>query len=320
MAFDSASGKQTKVAVTSISWHGWPDCYLIANGRVEAIIVPAIGRVMQLRLAGEEDGAFWENRALDGQLPAPAQNETDTAEWINFGGDKCWPAPQSSWPQQQGREWPPPVAFDSRPMEAVTTEQGVVLTSPLDPGFGVQVTRHVELDAEQPVMRIMTEYRKISGPPVRVGVWSITQMHEPERVFILLPEQSKFAAGYIRLMEGEPAELKIEGRLLSLVRHRGECVKIGADAGSLAWVGRSCVVRIDAEERAEPGAVEYPDGGCVTQVYTNPDPLPYVELETLGPLANLSVCDRIERSTVYTIMHRSMPDPDEEARKIFAAR
>ena len=36
----------------------------------------------------------------------------------NFGGDKTWPAPQSDWPKLTPRPWPPPVAFDSLPVQA----------------------------------------------------------------------------------------------------------------------------------------------------------------------------------------------------------
>jgi hypothetical protein len=297
------------VTVERISYHGWPDCYLLSNGCVEAVVVPAIGRVMQLRLAGETNGPFWENRALDGQLHDAAPDE-----WINFGGDKCWPAPQSSWPRQQGREWPPPVAFDSRPVETVAVERGVTLTSPVDPGFGIQVVRHVELDAGQPVLRIRTEYRKLLGGAVRVGVWTITQLREPERVAILLAENSKFAAGYLRLLTVQPAELKLDGRLLWLGRHTSEQVKIGSDGSCMVWVGASGALRIDAE--AGPG--EYPDDGCVTEIYTNPDPLPYVELEALGPLQAINAGDRIERTTVYTLKSRSTSDPEDEARKMLS--
>lgn len=300
------AAQSTGVSVERISYHGWSDCYLIANGSVEAAIVPAIGRVMQLRLAGEADGAFWENRALDGQLHDAVSND-----WINFGGDKCWPAPQAVWTGQQGRDWPPPAAFDARPVEAVASERGVVVTSPIDPGFGIQVVRHVELDPAQPIMRIGTEYRKLRGGAVRVGIWTVTQFQEPEHVCILLSARSKFAAGYIRLLAAEPADLKIDGRLLSLGRHARQHVKIGADGSSLAWVGRNCVVRIDAEM----GPGEYPDGGCVTEVYTNPDPLKYVELETLGPLTTMNVGDRIKQTTVYTVTPRSTPDPEAEARR-----
>ena len=301
---------RTGVSIERITYHGWPDCYLLSNGCVEAIVVPAIGRVMQLRLKGEAEGPFWENRALDGQLHDAASDE-----WINFGGDKCWPAPQSAWPRQQGREWPPPVAFDSRPAQAAATEFGVTLTSPVDPGFGIQVARHVELDAGQPVLRIRTEYRKLLGGAVRVGIWTITQLREPERVAILLKENSRFANGYLGLLAVQPAELKIDGRLLWLGRHTSEQVKIGSDGSCMVWVGSRCALRIDAE--AGPG--EYPDDGCVTEVYTNPDPLPYVELEALGPLQAINVGDRTERTTAYTLTSRSTSDPEEEARKMLSS-
>jgi hypothetical protein len=297
------------VTVERISYHGWPDCYLLSNGRVEAVVVPAIGRVMQFRLKGEAEGPFWENRALDGQLHHAASNE-----WTNFGGDKCWPAPQSAWPGHQGREWPPPVAFDSRSAQAAATECGVTLTSPIDPGFGIQMVRHVELDAGQPVLRIRTEYRKLFGSALQVSIWTITQLKDPKCVAILLKEKSRFANGYLGLLAVQPAELKIDGRLLWLKRHTSEQVKIGTDGSSMVWVGAGCALRIDAE--AGPG--EYPDGGCVTEIYTNPDPLPYVELEALGPLQAINAGDRIERSTVYTLRFRSTSDPEEEARKMLS--
>jgi len=301
----------TGISVERIRYHGWPDSYLLANGLVESVVVPAIGRVMQLRLKGEAEGVFWENRALDGQLNYPS-----SSEWINFGGDKSWPAPQSDWPARQGRAWPPPVAFDALPAEATVTARGLTLTSPVDPGFGIQATRSIELDKISPVLRIRTEYHKLAGAPLRASVWTIAQMRDPVRVFVLLPEKSKFPEGYLPLGGGEPAELKITGRLLSLRRSANASAKIGSEAASIVWVGPNAAVRIEAE----PGPGEYPDGGCVTEVYTNPDPLPYVELETLGPLASMSIGDRIARTTRYTITPRTTHDVQAEASKLFSSR
>ena len=308
---DSTSSQGAGVSISRISWHGWPNCLLIQNGIVEAVIVPSIARVMQFRLLGDTVGAFWENRALDGRLHPSVAHQSLGDQWLNFGGDKCWPAPQASWTQQQGRYWPPPVAFDSQPMEATTAEGSAVLSSSIDPAFGIQIVRHVELVPGRPVMRIRSEFRKLAGSPVKVGVWTITEMQEPERVLILLPEQSKLANGYVRLMGAEPADLKIEEGVLSFVRHPLELVKIGTDGASMIWVGKTCVVRIDAEQ----GPGEYPDGGCVTQAYTNPDPLRYVELETIGPLQTMSVGDLIQRTAVYTVWLRSIPDSKAEVIK-----
>ena len=310
---DPDSGQGIGASVARISWHGWPDCFEIQNGIVAAAIVPAIGRVMQLGLLDDPVGAFWRNSALEGQVHEPPVDLLFPREWLNFGGDKCWPAPQSDWPRVQGRYWPPPDAFNSRPMKAVATGSSVALTSSIDASFGIQMVRHVELDPSEPVMRIRSEFRKLTGSPVRVSVWTITQMQAPERIAIQLSPQSKFASGYVHLMGAQPADLRIDAGILSLVRHPRELVKIGSDGISMAWVGSSCVVRIDAE----PGPGEYPDGGCITQVYTNPDPLPYVELETVGPLTTMSIGDRIERTAVYTVSPRSISDPQAEALKAF---
>jgi hypothetical protein len=296
------------ISIRRIPWHGWDDCYLLANGSIEAIVVPSISRVMQLRLAGEETGSFWENDALPGQLHPPGPHE-----WRNFGGDKCWPAPQSAWPVVLGRDWPPPMAFDSMPATATMTPSAVIVTSPIDAFFGVQVVRHVELDPVRPIMRIRNQFRKLIGDPVTVSIWTVTQMREPERICALLPASPRWARGYTPLLNAEPAGLQVEGRMLSLARHPRAYVKIGTEAASLAWVGRNCVVRIDAD--VELG--DYPDGGCVTQIYTNPNPLPYVELETLGPLKNMSIGDKIERTTVYSMMPRTETDAEKEALKIF---
>ncbi len=64
-----------------------------------------------------------------------------------------------------------------------------------------------------------------------------------------------------------------------------------------------------------PGA-EYPDRGASAEVYTNADPKKYVELETLGPLAVMRPGDQIARVNTYTLLRRTTPDPDADARKV----
>lgn len=292
-----------------ITYRGWQNCFLLSNGLVEAVAVPSIGRVMQFRRVGEDSGAFWENPALYGQL-----HNATTKEWLNFGGDKCWPAPQSAFPAQMGRPWPPPLAFDPGPSEAQASAIGLVLTSPIDSDYGIQLVRRIELDAERPVLRIRSEFHKLTGEVTRASVWIITQMPEPEQVFLLLRAQSHLAEGFTRLLPGEPAGLKIDGRLLSLRRSPSAYVKIGSDASSMVWVGARDVVRIDAED----GPGEYPDRGSMTEIYTNPDPLHYVELETLSPLETLGVGECMTRTTTYTLTAREDQSPEAEARRALA--
>src|SRR2546429_6615865 len=92
------------------NYHGWTNSILVSNGRVEAVIVPAIGRVMQFRFAGEEGGPVWGNREMDGKAPNP-----ESQGWGNFGGGKTWPAPQPGCPKVTPRASPPPPPFHSTP-------------------------------------------------------------------------------------------------------------------------------------------------------------------------------------------------------------
>jgi hypothetical protein len=81
----------------------------------------------------------------------------------------------------------------------------------------------------------------------------------------------------------------------------------------MLWMDKRLALLIRAEDT--PGI--YPGGGSRAEVYTNPDPQPYVELETEGPLATLEVGARIARINTYTLFRRSTPDCTLEARRGF---
>lgn len=284
----------------------------MANGFAEVVVVPAIGRVMQFRRQGETDGPFWENRNLDGRSPDP-----NSTEWGNFGGDKTWPAPQGEWPKVGKRAWPPPPAFDSMPVEAtINHAKGtVLLTSAVDPWYGIRTRRLLSLIPGETTLRITTTYEKVEGTPVRVGVWVITQLKDPEAVIIPVPKRSPYPEGYNRQSEKLPLNLQRMEDFLTLQRSPKDSTKIGNDAGALLWVGRRDMVLVESP-RSRGG--EYPDQGSSAEVYTNPDPLTYVELELLGPLKNLKVGSKMERTVTYRIFARKRNDPLAEARAIFS--
>src|SRR5262245_24518410 len=98
------------VKINEAPYRNWNKALTISNGKVEAVVVPEVGRIMQFQFQGDDDGPFWENRVMDGKLPDSASKE-----WGNFGGDKTWPSPQGDWEKITGRGWPPPTGFDSMP-------------------------------------------------------------------------------------------------------------------------------------------------------------------------------------------------------------
>ena len=98
----TASTAIAEVTVKRVTYHGWPECYRLSNGTAELIFVPQIGRIMRFGRVGGPN-VLWENPALAGKArPASARAK----EWVNYGGDKLWPAPQDRW------TWPPDTALD----------------------------------------------------------------------------------------------------------------------------------------------------------------------------------------------------------------
>ena len=299
------SSQTLKVAKTT--YRGWPDGLVLSNGKVEAVIVPAVGRVMQFHFVGEDD-VFWENAALQGKSPNPS-----APGWSNFGGDKTWPSPQADWEKVVGRGWPPPATFDSTPLQGEQKENAIELTSPVDSAYGIRTRRRIELDPFTPVLKITTTYEKVSGDVVRVGIGVVTQVRDPQRAFIAVPVKSKFPEGFVLLNFERPQDGKLKGELFSLTRSHANKSQIGSDASTLLWMNEKHAIKIDSPRVM---GAEYANQGSSTVIYTNSDPDAYVELETYGPLTVMKVGDRIERTNTYTLYKRSEKDPEAEARKI----
>jgi hypothetical protein len=277
------------VSVTKTNYHGWSNSYLIANEAAEIIVVPAIGRVMQFRFIGESDGPFWENRAMDGKSPIPTSKE-----WGNFGGDKTWPAPQADWPKITPRSWPPPIAFDSQPVEARVEGNKLRIISPVDPHYGIRTERLISFETSEPTMTIETTYFKVQGEPRKVAIWIITQLAEPEDVIIHLTAEK-----YVKQSKDLPINLRFDkADGFHLKRDPSKSTKIGTTGSVLEWRNRKYSLKIESPRIA---GAEYPDEGSSAEVYTNPNPLTYVELEMLGPLQTLKVGDSISQKNSYLL-------------------
>lgn len=174
---------------------GWSNSIVLSNGKVEAIVVPTVGRIMQFRFAGDDEGPIWENPSLYGRLPSA--NSWDTPG--SFGGDKVWPAPQAAW------NWPPPRGFDSMVFTGAVANGSATLTGPVDPAYGIRVVRHIQLHPAEPLLRITSTFEKVQGSTSRVGVWVITQLDDPLRLFLPVPVPSIFPKGYQALVRRQKA-------------------------------------------------------------------------------------------------------------------
>ena len=297
------------VTVARSDFHGW-EALVVRNAVAEVTIVPAIGRIMQFALVGA-GGPFWSHPGIGQDLPA------DENGWINLGGDKAWPAPQSRWEAVAGKAWPPPKTFDASRFEGKVLGDEVELLSAVDPAYGVRVRRTIVLDPAAPVVTVETCYEKVEGEPIRVGVWTITQLASPERLFMRLPARSAFTGGYAQRLPDPPKDLTVDGRLLSLTRDPTAKTMLVSDGDALLWVGSAAHLLIEAVTNPHDPPGEWPDGAHA-QLYTSSDEaLPYVELELLSPLRDLRIGERASLRVRYTLGARASADPTAEAKRVF---
>src|SRR4029079_4510614 len=131
----------------------------------------------------------------------------------------------------------------------------------------------------------------------RIGVWVITQLKEGQRVFIPVPKNSIFPIGYTALGD-IPAGLVVTNGLVALARDPKASTKIGNDAGALLWVGNDNLLLIESSRIPDVAKTDYPDNGSSAEIYTNPNPTPYLEMELLAPLANLGVGNTAKATSV----------------------
>lgn len=306
----SPGSEPARPAVETMTYRGWSGALRLNSPHAEAVVVPEVGRVMSFRFRDGEN-VLWEDAALAGGRGDPAGRT-----WVNFGGDKTWPAPEAEWSRHTGRTgWMPPPAFDGLAATARVEREAVVLSSPVDPSYGVRWERRIALKADAAVLEIATTYERVAGAPIRLGIWVITQFRDPVAVIVPARASSLFPRGYFVFGDKPWPEVGVAEGWIRLTREPAAPHKLGTDAGRMVWVGGKELCLVESPRLA---GAEYPDRGASAEVYTNPDPKRYVELETLGPLATLRAGERITHTNTYTLVRRTNVDPAVDARRVLA--
>ncbi len=281
----SGGASGTRNSQVTATTYGGRAAFRLSDGRTEAIVVPAIGRVMRYGFIGGPN-LLWNT----------PQSRFKAGEWNNWGGDKTWPAPQSHWPVLSGRAWPPDEAWDGSAHTPQVLSGGRLRTSSaLSPGPGARIVREYGFNASGE-FEINQIVEKTRGAPMMLSVWSITQIVPPEAVFLPLNERSVYKDN-VFWFGGKPNEkvtvVPVLPSLLLLVPARTAFgsgnYKIGADAPIAAIAAVTDGVAF-VQKTARPDG-QYPDGaadaGFPVELYDSGDahgPAHYLELELLSPL------------------------------------
>ncbi|MDZ4200470.1 MAG: DUF4380 domain-containing protein [Kiritimatiellia bacterium] len=292
------------------------DTLVIENGMVRLAVAPSVGRIVEFGpVAGRN--LLWLN--TEG---AVEELKKGTA-WINYGGDKVWPAFQSMWARvlPTGGTFPPDPALDGSAWELIEQQpRRLVLRSPEAPQLGIRIVREIELHESDPVVVIRSTIERIAPSVFPVQVWAVSQALPAK--YILMSVEQRFPQGPLGREEyaiwGKWSRDVVTENITSLPdrrairwdpRHSG-----GAKVGTL---GTWCAAVYDdwvlVHRTSFDPEGSYPDASNI-QVYA--DTL-YVELETLGPQKHPRPGESIRQTVVWELIPT---DNREDAELIEAIR
>lgn len=294
----------------SVTWADF-SAFRLTNAHLRVTIVPALGRVMSFsRVGGPEH--LWTNnpRSTPGGRVSPSS-------WPNWGGDKTWIAPDKNWREFAGPgpmcdpAWGEPIRGEHT--GAPLHSRGLRVTGPVSTFSGLRLSRDYFLDGDE-LLIIQRAENSASPAPRIVSLWSVTNVPKPDLIFVLPAARSAYPGGIRNLSGGPSHAFQSRGPLMTYRPPHSKMLKFGLDSdyASLASL-RAGEVFVQRAERP-PG--DYPDGApglaglCVEYFETGSSaPLPYAELELLGPSITLAPGE----STTHAVRWRVLPNlPDPE--------
>jgi hypothetical protein len=281
-----------------IEYGGWPNCYRISNGTVEAVVTGDVGpRVIRFGFVGGQN-LFKEFAAQMGKTGEP--------EWQPRGGHRIWIAPEDPV-----RSYAP----DNGPVRIVVNGNELEALQPVEQLTGLEKKMIVRMAASGTSVELVHSIRNAGSSDCRIAPWILTMMAQggagihgfpprgthPE---MLAPVNPLVMWAFTDLSDARWRLLK---KYLVLLQDRQNNVpqKLGSfnrdTWGAYLLNSELFIKRTTAEGTPEM----YPDFGCSFETFTNAEIL---ELETLGPLVTLRPGETV-RQTERWGLHRGVSIP-----------
>lgn len=273
-----------QVKVEKVAYFNQPNCYRLSNGTVEVIVTTDIGpRVIRYGFLNAEN--------MFAEL-AGSGVKTELGEWKPWGGHRLWTAPEA-----MPRSYSP----DNSPVTyKIEGGNSIRLIQPVEPKTGIEKEMTITLDPQGSGVRVQHKLTNRNLWAIRVAPWALTILRgggiailpqEPYRSHddYLLPARPMVLWHYTKL--NDPRWMIGERYIrLKVVDAMNEPQKIGI-ANKQGWAAYHLGETMFMKRFAYKDGATYPDYGSSTEVYTAG---PFIEIETLAPLADMEVGDSVE--------------------------
>jgi hypothetical protein len=264
------------VRVEKINYKGWPNCYRITNGEIEAVVTGDIGpRIIRLAFVGGQN-LFKE---FSDQI-----GKTGETEFQLRGGHRLWKAPEdpvASW------------APDNVPVEITITKSGVVAREPVEPLTKLQKEITVEMADSGTGVTVRHRLINHSLFPLEYSAWGLTMMAPGGTAITGFPPRGKHPQ---QLEATNPLVMwaytdlsdprwKFTRKYMMLRQDpaNAEAQKLGL-FNRHTWVAYVLNGEMFLKQTQADAALPYPDFGCSFETFTNNE---FLEIETLSPLTKV---------------------------------
>ncbi len=286
---------------------GWTNAVRLENELAEAVLAPDAGRLVHFaRRQGISPLRL--DPTLQGRSPAAGE------PFFNVGGDWLWPVAQARWKAlaADGRDWPPPPVLADGPWtcSAWTDAEGAqcaLLRREYGAPVHIVVSRLFRLAPGSQALAVEQRIERTAASEVPVVLWNISQIARAGYIALPVEKDSKFPGGLAALMGHKPdrRQLRRCGRVAVYRVAPGAETKLGSDSPR-GWIVAARDNLVVFESVANSATGDFPDGGCVVEVYAN-EGLGYSEIETLSPEADLAPGQVLENTLRIEIAVRDAP-------------
>ncbi|MBN1313520.1 MAG: hypothetical protein JXB30_19090 [Anaerolineae bacterium] len=271
------------VSISRIAFHGWPNCYQVANPAVSLIATADVGpRIISLSLPGGPNELY--------EVEAD-RGTTGGDEYRFYGGHRLWHAPEIV---------PRTYSPDNQPVQVEELERGLRLTAPVEASTGMQKQMEITMDEEAASVRVAHRLTNLGQWAVEFAPWAVTMCapggigivplpEEGDHASNLLPKTSLVLWAYTHLTDsrwtlGKRCILLRQDPQNSAPQKAG----LYAEQGWMAYAnnGHLMVKTFDADPSAT-----YLDRGSNAEMFTNDK---FLEIETLGPVCRLEPEQTVE--------------------------
>lgn len=267
---------------------GWPHAIRLQNERIDAVLVPELGRLVHIALR-QGPNFLRLDSALLGQVPPEGD------PFFNIGGDWLWPVAQARWValSANGSDWPPPSMLAEAPWTCsawIDAEgaQCALLTREYGAPLNIQVSRRFRLEAGATQLEVQQRIERLAPSDIPVVLWNISQVEQADQIVLPVSPDSRFRGGIRALLGRKPSRehLVVCGEAAVYRVGDGRETKLGSDS-PLGWIAAARGTNLLLEVVANTASGNYPDGGCVVELFSN-HAYGYSEVETLSPEVNLA--------------------------------